>query len=98
MRLFYSLTNVRFYLQFSGLGILGLGIWQFITTDDMRAAIEHAQFEITTYLLIVSGAAVVVVGIIGCMAIFGANRCLLAFVSDCTFYSKLTLQFLKEKK
>lgn len=60
---------------------MGLGIWMYITTDDLRAAIELAQYEITTYLLIGSGAAVVIVGIIGCMAIFGANRCLLGFVS-----------------
>ena len=76
-----------FLFQFSGLGILGLGIWMYITTDDLRAAIELAQYEITTYLLIASGAAVVIVGIIGCMAIFSANRCLLAFVST---YAALT--------
>ncbi|XP_052819642.1 CD151 antigen-like isoform X2 [Mya arenaria] len=70
---------------FSGLGILGLGIWLMLTGEGLRAALEPGQLTIPTYLLLVPGAASVVVGVIGCLAVFGASRGLLAFYSVCVF-------------
>ncbi|XP_060555929.1 tetraspanin-3-like [Ruditapes philippinarum] len=81
LKTFLAFFNVIFW--FAGVGFLGLGIWLYLTLHDFRAALDHAHFVLPAYLLIISGGAVVIFGVIGCLAIFAENRCLLAFYWFC---------------
>ncbi|XP_053384803.1 tetraspanin-3-like [Mercenaria mercenaria] len=84
LKKFLAIFNVIFW--FAGVGFLGLGIWLYLTLQDFRAAIEHAHFILPAYLLIISGGAVVIFGVIGCIAIFAESRCLLAFYWVCIIF------------
>ncbi|KAL4225563.1 Tetraspanin 7 [Mactra antiquata] len=78
---FLSFCNVIFW--FTGLASLGLGIWLYLILQDLWAALDYAQYVLPAYLLIISGGAVVIFGVTGCLAIFTESRCLLLFHCFC---------------
>ena len=67
--------------QFSGPVCLGLGIWFLLIIRQVEPSLDPAEFSTSSYLMIGAGGAIILYGVIGCLAIFNESRGLLGFVS-----------------
>ena len=65
---------------------LGLGIWFLLIIRQLEPALDISDFSPSYYLMIGAGGAIIVYGLIGCIAIFNENTCLLGFVSVFFFF------------
>ena len=77
MRRFFSLV-----LQLSGCVLGGSGLWTYYTHYPYLVLMETLTYFLITWLLIATGAIIVVAGMIGCVAVNLEKRWMVAMVSE----------------
>ena len=70
-----------FILQFTGPGILGLGVWYFLNIKLYAPVIDKENYVIPAYIIMGAGIASTLVGILGCVGSMNDNKCFIAIVS-----------------
>ena len=82
--MYKSDTSLCTPLQLAGLGILGLGIY-IIGSDygakQMSEILGNDLYQVSAYVLIASGALLIVFSMCGCCGAYRESRCMLGFVS-----------------
>lgn len=81
--------NIIFWL--CGCVVLGVGIWTLVAKHQYIALLSTSIYPATTYVVIITGAVAILVGIIGCYGAIWENRCCLM-----TYAFFLLLIFLLE--
>ncbi|KAF4526878.1 hypothetical protein B566_EDAN013789, partial [Ephemera danica] len=75
--------NVIFLL--AGIAVLAVGVWTITSKHQFVALLATATYELTAYVLLAAGALVLLTMVVGCVAVYQENRCLLLVVSHaCT--------------
>ncbi|XP_077994979.1 CD151 antigen-like [Glandiceps talaboti] len=78
----YTLFIFNFLLWLAGAGMLAIGIWTLIDRSHYVAILSSSTFEATTYLLLVTGICVMIVGTLGCCgAVQEQKLCLVLYTS-----------------
>lgn len=72
---FFHIFNIVFLL--SGCGVLAVGLWSVIYKHQYVTLLTTSTYALTGYVLVLAGALVLLVVILGCCGIWRENRCLL---------------------
>ena len=98
LKLISPLTSLS-SIQLLGAAALGLGIWAYVDKNKMavlaKVGADNTDFNITGLLesaaivLMVGGAAILLIGFLGCCGAFKESQCLLVLVSIIVLVCKL---------
>ncbi|XP_070557956.1 CD151 antigen-like [Ptychodera flava] len=78
----YTLFIFNFLLWLAGAGMLAIGIWTLVDKSHYVAVLSSSTYEATTYLLLVTGICVMIVGTLGCCgAVQEQKLCLVLYTS-----------------
>ena len=72
--------------QLSGLVLGGSGLWTYYTHYPYLVLMETLTYFLITWMLIATGALILLAGIVGCVAVNLEKRCMVAMVSEQTFF------------
>ncbi|EEC00763.1 tetraspanin, putative [Ixodes scapularis] len=67
----------NFIFLLSGCAVLGVGVWTLLAKRHHLSLLVTATYASTAYMLVLAGVLVILVTIMGCVAIWRLNRCLL---------------------
>ncbi|XP_069675395.1 CD151 antigen-like [Periplaneta americana] len=73
----YVLHIFNTVFLFSGIGVLGVGIWTVVDKQQYVSLLTNATYELAAWVLIVAGCLVFIVTVIGCLGVLRENRFLL---------------------
>ncbi|KAJ8251978.1 hypothetical protein COCON_G00212900 [Conger conger] len=73
----YLLFVFNFFFWLAGGAVMAVGIWTLIEKSDYISLLPSSTYAASAYILIVSGAVVMVTGVLGCCATFKEQRRLL---------------------
>ncbi|XP_046673571.1 LOW QUALITY PROTEIN: CD151 antigen-like [Homalodisca vitripennis] len=72
---FFHIFNIVFLL--SGCGVLAVGLWSVLYKHQYVSLLTTVTYALTAYVLVIAGALVLFVVILGCCGVWRENRCLL---------------------
>jgi hypothetical protein len=75
------LKSIVLSFQFSGIGVLGVGIWTVAEKQHYVVLLTNATYELAAWVLIVAGCLVFIVTVIGCLGVLRDNRFFILVVS-----------------
>lgn len=87
----YMLYIFNFIFLLSGLAVLGVAIWTIVEKQHHLSLLATATYASTAYMLLLAGVVVILVTVLGCIAVWRLDRCLLL-----TYTFLLLLIFLLE--
>ena len=81
---FTDYLSLRFFFQLAGAGILGLGIYVLGSdygAKELSSVLGNDLYQVAAYVLIGTGALLVIISICGCCGAHRESKCMLGFVS-----------------
>jgi hypothetical protein len=82
----YKWTFVLFILQLTGIVFLALGLYIKLQKHTYISLLGSSTFPLSTYLLLGTGAFIILTGIIGCTGTCIENKCFMVMVSNLLCY------------
>lgn len=73
----YVLHMFNILFVAAGLSVLAVGVWSVVDNETFVALLTSVTYSLTAYVLVAAGCLVLVVAVVGCVAVYKEQRCLL---------------------